>query len=238
MTCEEEIFVFERFLQRMGLPLDYVKSESPDFIIHKDKQRVGFELIELIFEEIGGIPIAQKYSFESKIVNLVKIECEKILDKNIYVTITFQDKLHIDSKRTKRLVHETTSLIIRNLQNMNWDEYCSLEIQDDLPPEIMFVFIYAFPALDHSFFYPTRSKWTGNIMIDDLNLAIQKKNQIVSRYRKNVDLINLIIVEKFSAKSSHGDFIHFGSLLKHDFDRIFLFDSLNSILNEINYSSA
>ena len=78
-----------------------------------------------------------------------------------------------------------------------------------------------------------RSKCSGTFNIENLSPVVIKKNTLIPRYKTNVDIVYLVIIESFSAHSNNGEFLQTGSIVPNDFDKIFLFNILSNKLFEI-----
>ena len=56
-----------------------------------------------------------------------------------------------------------------------------------------------------------RSKWSGTFNIENLSPVVIKKNTLIPRYKTNVDIVYLVIIESFSAAP-----VIMGSFFKQD----------------------
>ena len=232
MNTDQEIFAFNRFINLYGQLEFGEKSKYPDFIVKSGNKKIGIELTELIYEKNHGVLLSKKYALEDKIAKQTIIEFDQQCNKRIWASIQFQDKLSISSARKKGLAQEISSMLINTI-NSYPEETNNIEITENLPNELQGIYFDIVSFLTESLIYSMRSKWSGTFNIENLSPVVIKKNTLIPRYKTNVDIVYLVIIESFSAHSNNGEFLQTGSIVPNDFDKIFLFNILSNKLFEI-----
>jgi hypothetical protein len=233
MSLDKELFAYQIFNQLYGKLPCGKKSESPDFIIYNDNQRIGIELTELIEKQNQKNSLVSRYALEDKIARLAKAIFDNASLKRVMVNIAFQDRLIVPAKRVKPLAHELVSILIKKTEDPSIANSINLEILEDLPNEISSIYFDIAKFLDESIFNAMRSKWVGDFDINELNRPLEKKEKYIKSYKQNTDKIYLLITEGFVPNSWYGRFVENGKLNDTKFDKVFFLRLLSRQLYEI-----
>lgn len=233
MDLNKEIFAFNLFRELYGQLPPGEKSERPDFIISKDGSKIGIELTELMDEEYGGSSLAAKYSSEDKIVKLSRINFDLLTNKRIFANLHFRDKLKIKSNRKEQISREIATILVNTTNNYPNVLIHNLEINDNLPNELLNIYFDIAPFLEDSHFMAMRGKWTGPFNINELNRIVEKKDKNLFAYKTRTDQVYLVIIEGFIPNSMYGEFLNSGTLIKNGFDKVFLLRIMSKKLFEI-----
>ena len=233
MNSDQEEFAFKLFLELHGNLPSGEKSESPDFIIHIDGKRIGIEITELMEETKLSISSAAKYSIEDKIAKSAQRQYDNISDKRLNVNLQIANNLNISKNRVDHLSRLISEILRDEIKDFPYAITHNLEINADLPEEILGIYYDVYPFLDESHFSVMRGKWTGSFNIIDLNRAIRKKECYTPLYKSKTDLVYLLILEGLSFSSYLGPFEMIGTIVDNSFDKIFLLKILSRQLFEI-----
>jgi hypothetical protein len=233
MNSADEEFAFKIFLELHGELPTGEKSVCPDFVINHNGKKIGVELIELMENISQPFSSAAKYSLEDKIAKSDQRQFDLISNKKLMVNLQIVENLNLPQHKINYLASQIVDILTNTINDKPYVLSHNLEIIENLPKQIVNIYYDITPFLTESHFSVMRSKWTGSFNLNDLNRSIGKKENNVKTYRKNVDLIYLLIIEGFTFSSYLGPFEKKGNIINNSFDKIFLLKVMSRELFEI-----
>ncbi|QIA09582.1 hypothetical protein [Draconibacterium halophilum] len=212
-----------------------VASESPDFVIKmKNKHKLGIELTRLNPASALTKTIQELTSiiFREELVKSMQELFAAGSEKKLFVKFLFSDKQIIGPERELAVRSKTVAIIRAAIEGMKEESFfCKTLLNNELPLGLEEVMIAHHPELKTSVWERSNNLGISNNVVDDIRLAIEKKDEKLRLYQKqqlnqywllittdclradkNINLLNKIINEVFHSR----------------FQQVFLFDLMRA----------
>lgn len=212
----------------LGLSLEnIIKSESPDFIVEFNTNKLGVEIIDLILEDSNGKNKRELESNINKIIYKSQEELEKLGVKGKTIRVEILDRVYecnskcksktIQKNLVSKIINpDTPSEYFGNVEFLD-DVIIDNEkyIQDDCNPKQM---VQINRNTTKNIILPYGNRNFDAVYYDNIKTTIEKKEKLLVEYRKDsrnseIEKYWLIInipkefVVKFSCRTSAGSFI-------------------------------
>ena len=238
---KKELHFFRRF-RKLNSLLDnryFEKSETPDFIT-KDHHKpvIGVEITDLVSKkEIKNIPVIEIYSLERKLVKKAENLFMKKYNLPLHVSFDFVPGIRIASNQFNAISNEMAGIIWYMVKDAELSDYFDITQEYPLPDYLKYVSASYFPNIADSVWYNGYAEFVPDISVEDIQTVLDKKEQKIGTYRKNVDMIYLLIIEGL-LPSWHGS-IETVSNHKYScsFDGVFVLRSFQNKLYELRITS-
>lgn len=203
-----------------------VPSESPDFIVKmKNKHLLGVELTRLNPANALG-PSTERQAdikFREGFIALTKELFERHSPEKYFVKFLFSEDKKLGAERELAVAALLVNLIRKKLENQNPKSFYKLCIhKSELPVGLEAVLIVHHPKLETAIWERSNNLGVSNDVLDDIRLAIHKKNEKLRLYQKqhlnyywllittdrlrgvqNFNLPNKIINQQFESRFQH-----------------------------------
>ncbi|MCH8171027.1 MAG: hypothetical protein IIB07_07855 [Bacteroidetes bacterium] len=157
-------------------PEKIIFTESPDFKIIVNKQKIGIELTR-IFNETGNPPLQAIEGDYNKITNYVNQKLLKTKLPPLEVYLLFSQNPIPRLKSKKEIGNKIFKLIKRNVPDKN--KYIAIkndfENDDIIPYELSNINIANFPVLEKHFVNTSSFGWVNKVFSDLIQSIIKKK---------------------------------------------------------------
>lgn len=229
-----------------------IENDPPDAECFVDGKRIAIELTELIWDlDVDGINKKAHESTGEMIVDMARIEYEKLSLPPIHVKVSFNDNyglikdgknLQLYSTDKKRLSSYIFKMIIEYIPeeaykptmvpeyNENWER-----IMDD---KISNIIITKLDVLDENCWVTGGAALVPILTYEKLHDPIKAKERKIDTYRNRFDEVWLVIVEGWSELAGYFDFRNLDEIQKKcvrsEFNRVFVIRSNKSELIELN----
>lgn len=214
-------------------------AESPDFILTlKNFQKIGIELTRL--NPVNAYnPDENQLEIEKErehFIEIVRSIFEKESSHKIFVKFLFSNEI-IESERQMMVALRTVRLIRQAINYKKTDSFFQTSIQaSELPEGIQNILIVGDPALRLSIWERSNNLGTSNDVVDDIKMAIHKKDEKLILYQKQrlnyywliITIDRLRGVKNFNVPNKILNH-RFHSLFQH----VFLFDLIKSEVFEL-----
>jgi hypothetical protein len=224
-------------LLKKHLCLDLVfhtKSESPDFILHRDSGDIGVEIVELLDPDKKVLS-----SVKSILTNKVIEKLKTRLPYPFVVNIDFEPSDTAKPNNSKR-VNELVKLFVnlgKDLQDLgqiqfnkfdgDFDEF-PVDIQQmilgqgfiPLPDGVLRINISRFDYLEESFNSQRESGLVPALTFEKIQKEIDKKNEKLPCYQKFAE--HWLVLEEGNGMSGYYSQIPKQEIFESDFDHIFI----------------
>ncbi|MCH8941615.1 MAG: hypothetical protein IIA48_04135 [Bacteroidetes bacterium] len=166
-------------------PEKIIFTESPDFKIIVNKQKIGIELTR-IFNETGNPPLQAIEGDYNKITNYVNQKLLKTKLPPLEVYLLFSQNPIPRLKSKKEIGNKIFKLIKRNVPDKN--KYIAIkndfENDDIIPYELSNINIANFPVLEKHFVNTSSFGWVNKVFSDLIQSIIKKKEIKLRKYDK------------------------------------------------------
>jgi hypothetical protein len=229
-----------------------IENDPPDAECFVDGKRIAIELTELIWDlDVDGINKKAHESTGKMIVDMARIEYEKLSLPPIYVSVSFNDNyglkkdgknLQLYSEDKKRLSSYIVKKVIEYIPeeankwtkvpeyNENWER-----IIDD---KISKIRIAKLDVLDENCWVTGGAASIPILTYEKLLDPIKAKERKLDAYRNRFDEVWLVIVEGWDELAGYFDFRNLNEIQKEsvpsEFNRVFVLQSNKSELIELN----
>jgi len=228
-----EKFFLERFL--FSNPdincSDIIDTETPDFIIISNDEKIGIEITELVnTPEKKNEPFpVQKDSLEKSIVKEAEKQFKKQnLGPALNVSFWFKDSLRCRRHEIAYLGNELKKLVSKNIKHKNLNESFLFRLYEDIPEYLISCKISYHPKIKQSIWYNTKAKSLPNPTESMIYELIKKKEENIDNYLKKAPKVYLLIVEGTPPYSWFDSFNNIKSLkLRTKFNKVYIYRNLD-----------
>ncbi|WP_320110585.1 hypothetical protein [Draconibacterium orientale] len=200
-----------------------VASESPDFVVKmKNAHKLGIELTRLNpasavtkTEEVQAL-----INFRNELVDDMRELFEAGSETKLFVKFMFSEKHRITPERELIVRSKTVATIKSAVADISDGAFChKILTSADLPEGLEHVMIAYHPELKESVWERANNLGISNNVVDDIHLAIAKKDEKLRIYQKqklqqywllittdclradkNINLLNKISLEEFESR--------------------------------------
>lgn len=210
-------------------------TESPDFILtFKNRHQLGIELTRLNPGNAAPPDAAhlRKIEFREHLIGIVRDLFEHNNAHNLFVKFLFSEKKSIDRENEISVAVRVANLIRMAVGKKKEQRFFRILIESsELPEGLDGLLIVNHPALNISFWERSNNLGVSNNVVDDIRMAIHKKDEKLRLYRKQ--RLNyywlLITTDRLRGVKS---FNLPNKIMNHkfhsNFQRVFLFDLIKS----------
>ncbi len=208
-----------------------VPTEEPDFLVEENGRVAGIELIEFYRETPSNqLPRQASEKLKNQIVEQARSIFEGDGGRALYVYVSFGFHLDLRKSRISELASKLAKIVSDNPVSI--DESVELENEwnnlDYFPEEFISVHILRPAFITDALWAVPDADVIPRFSVDKIQQVIDKKNMLITSYRKKSQELWLLIVHGFSLSST---FENEENVLEHKyrsgFDRVFLFDAFS-----------
>ncbi len=248
-----QIDLFKSLFQSDGeIDIKLIENDPPDAEVFIEGKRIAIELTELTWDkDADGINKKAHESTGEMIMDMARIEYEKLSLPPIYVSVSFNDnyglikngqnlQLYVSDK--KRLSTYIVDKVVRFLPNQN-NEIVNVPQYNGnweriLDEKISSIHISRLEVLTENCWTTGGGGSVPRLTYEKLKERIESKESKLKHYQRSFESSWLVLIEDWGGISSYFDFINIEEIQDHGieskFDRIFILRSKKNELIELN----
>jgi hypothetical protein len=163
-------------------------TESPDFILtFKNRHQLGIELTRLnpgnaVQPDMNH---QQEIEFREHLIDMTKNLFERNTPHKLFVKFLFSEEKRINREREISVAVQMANLIRKTVEKKKQQNFFRISLDpSDLPEGIEGLLIVNHPVLKFSFWERSNNLGVSNDVVDDIRIAIRKKDEKLRLYRK------------------------------------------------------